>query len=118
MIHKINIGGRDVEFAWNKRAARLHLVRCSKADVEPFKLMAKPRTRIYGMAALLWSLLPDADYDKFKTPEDLFAEIDEKEWESEQTMSTFAGLFEDMAEPSDEKKSTLRKSPSPGSSSD
>ena len=117
MRQPIQIAGRKVELEWTQRTARLFSVRCSKAGVDPFKLISKPKTRVYGIAAFIWAILPAEEYARHETPEDLFAEITEAEWEGDEIANALTAIFEQMAPQTAEKKSTSMKSPSPGSNS-
>jgi hypothetical protein len=105
-MNSITIEGRTVNLQWTQRTARLYLARASKAGIDPFKLIGKPKTQIYGIAALIWCFLPADEYARHESPEDLFASMSEDEWQSDTIAAAIAGLFEEMEPQSTEKKST------------
>jgi hypothetical protein len=107
-MNTITIDGRTVKLEWTQRTARLYLARSSKAGIEPFKLISKPKTQLYGIAALIWCFLPADEYARHESPEDLFAAMSEDEWQSETIAAAIAGLFEEMEPIKAEKKSTLK----------
>jgi hypothetical protein len=115
-MNSITIDGRRVELVWTQRAARLYVARASKAGVNPFALLRRPKTRVFGIAALIWCFLPADEYARHDSPEELFAAMSEDEWESDSIAAAIAGLFAEMEPQSAEKKSTSMKSPLPESS--
>jgi len=115
-MNTITIEGRKAELAWTQRTARLYLARASKAGIDPFKLIAKPKTQLYGIAALIWCFLPSDEHARHESPEDLFAAMSEEEWQSDDIAKAITALFADMEPQSAEKKSTSKRSHSPASS--
>ena len=118
MANTITIEGREVELVWSNRTARLYLARASKAGINPFRLIGKAKTRLYGIAAIIWCFLPADEHSRHETPEDLFAAMSEDEWNSDQVATAITALFADMEPSKPEKKSTSMKSPLPESNSD
>jgi hypothetical protein len=112
MSRPLTIAGRTVELEWTQHTARLYVVRSAKLGLDPLAIMGQPARRIYAIAAFFWLLLPPAEHAKFATPEDLFAAMSEEEFDAPETVETLLGLFEDI-NPTPEKKSTSKNSPSP-----
>jgi len=117
MSHKVTIGGADVEISWTNEVQRGFRDRVSKigADYEKlFQNFRNPRKSRYAYFAWLWFFLPMDVYRKFEIPEDLMLAVEDKDAQS--VVSAVLGTIKEMS-PSAEKKSTSKKSPSPGSNS-
>lgn len=113
MAHSVKIGGQVVELAWTQSTARTLGFRASKIGVDPRELygdFTKPRKAEYAVTAFLWLLLPDEVHRRFALPDDLCPLIEPED--AKDILAAVLGVIADMA-PSDEKKSTSGKSPSP-----
>lgn len=118
MPHVVKVGGKDVTLEWSKATERAFYFRASKAGVVPNSLyrdFKNPLKAEYAVTTFLWLFLPDVEYRKYALPDDLCEAIDETDAKS--VLGAVLGVIADMV-PSDEKKSTSTKSPSPESNSD
>lgn len=118
MKHLCTINGREVLLQWTQERAKQIRIRLSKIGADMATLvrdMAKPKRAEYAVSALLWVLLPDAEYARHESPESLVLAIDD-ETEALAVYGAVMGVLHEMF-PDPEKKSTLTKSPSPESNS-
>jgi len=119
MTHACTIAGRAVELEWTQESAKRIRIRLSKIGAELFSLLrdfSKPKKAEYAVSAVLWALLPDAEYIRHESPELLALCIDD-ESEAAAVYSAVSACLAEMF-PDAEKKSTSTKSPLPESNSD
>lgn len=117
MIHTVHIQGTAVPLEWTQAASRAFGFRASKIGADPLTLyrdIKNPLKAEYAVTAFLWMLLPDEQYRKYALPEDLCPAIDPEQ--APEILRAVLGVIADMS-PTAEKKSTSKKSPSPGSNS-
>lgn len=115
MIHTVQIQGHAVPLEWTQAAARAFGFRASKIGADPralYRDIKNPLKAEYAVTAFLWMLLPDEEHRKYSLPDDLCPVIDPDH--APEILRAVLGVIADMS-PAAEKKSTLRKSPSPGS---
>jgi len=110
------IGGREITLKWTQETAKRFHYRLSQIGGHPTQReLSGIRTRDAAACKLLWAFLPPVELASFPTPEDLFVAIDQ-ETEGLALGQALAGIYAEMSVDA-EKKSTSRKSPSPGSNS-
>lgn len=115
--YPINIGGRLIELEWTQETARRYEFRIGLCGGEPTpKQLQNPATVATALFRMLWALLPVREFQRHESPEELFLAVDHEE-EAPVIYAALRGIFEDRAA-TVEKKSSGKKSPSPGSSSD
>ncbi len=111
----VTIGEREVVLDWTQDVAKRLAFRSSRIGGAPaMRALTTPKTAVYAVTTWLWLLLPPAVHDQYATPEDLFVAIDHEE-DGPAIHAALVAVFSEMGA-SDEKKSTLPKSPSPKSS--
>jgi hypothetical protein len=117
MKFPVVIGGRTVELGWDMETAKRFTYRLKSIGGHPTQreLIGK-QTQDVAFTKILWALLPSAHLCNWPSPEDLFVAIDQ-DTEAKAIAEAVVAIYAEMSPPA-EKKSTLRKSPSPGSSSD
>lgn len=117
MEFPVIIGGRKIALKWTQETAKRFHFRLQTIGGHPTsRELTGARTRDAAACKLLWAFLPPAEIGNYPTPEDLFVAIDQ-ETEGLELGQALAAIYAEM-NPSAEKKSTSKKSPSPGSSSD
>lgn len=115
MDHKVNIGGKPVTLTWDQKASRRYKSRTDEMRVPPkFADLSNPKKADTTLYKLLWAFLPETELSRFPSPESLFVEADPSEFEA--ICKAIVAILGEMF-PNAEKKSTSRKSQSPGSSS-
>ena len=116
MSHPCQIGGKSVELAWTNSTARSLKFRASQLGVDPRQLcadLADNGRAEYSLGVLLWLVAPEDLHSRHRTPESLWLTVADDE---------VAGVVNSVVEtlgdgaPSEEKKSTSKKSRSRGSS--
>jgi hypothetical protein len=114
MIHKCTIGGREVSLQWTVEIAKRFQYRLATLGGHPTQRdLTSPATANAAVTKILWAMLPASEIGRYPTPEDLFVAIDQ-ESESVSISKAIQSVYADM-EPTAEKKSTSKKSPSRGS---
>ena len=117
MKHSCTIAGRAVELAWTQETAKRFAYRMGEIGGEPTgKQLTNPKTVTTAIFKALWGLLPPVEFARYPDPESLFVAVDHDK-EGEAIFAPINGVYLDRF-PSEEKKSTLTKSPSPESNSD
>jgi hypothetical protein len=115
VIHPITIGGRQVDLEWTQDIASRMPFRASRIGGSPSMAdFANPKKAAAAVTSFLWLVLPPAVHQLFSNPEELFVAIDHKT-EAAAIHSALVAIVGEM-EPDAEKKSTLRKPPSPAPS--
>jgi len=77
MKHKLTIGGKEVEICWNQQTARAFTHRLQKHKVGiAFSDFRDPARAEYAYTAALWCLLPEDEFEKYKSSERLAVAID------------------------------------------
>lgn len=117
MEYPVTIGGRKLSLKWTQETAKRFHFRLGQIGGHPTQReLTGSRTRDAAACKLLWAFLPPAELANYPTPEDLFVAIDQ-ETEGEELGKALGAIYQEMI-PDAEKKSSLTKSPSPGSNSD
>lgn len=115
MGHSITIAGKPVELSWSQDVAKRMAYRASQIGGGPKDSdFGNPRKAAAAVTALLWMILPPKVHSDYDTPEDLFVALDHEN-DAEAIHEALAAIVAEMS-PSEEKKSTLKKSPSHKSS--
>ena len=115
--HKVTIAGRDIELEWTHESAKRFAFRIGDVGGEPTaKQFTNARTASTAVCKVLWALLPLSAFQRYSDPESLFVAIDH-ETESAAIFDAISAIYQERY-PSEEKKSTLTKSPSLESNSD
>jgi hypothetical protein len=114
MSYPIKIGGREITLAWTQEVARRFRYRVGIIGglPEPNEYSDESRAES-AYARILWCLLPAKEHARHKSPEDLFAMLEDDEIPA--IVEAVVGVFEDMTIDA-EKKSTLKSLPSHESS--
>ena len=117
MIGKtIIIDGRPVELAWNQGTSRRFQFRAAKHAVRlDLKALTDPLRAHAAFIELLWLMLPDGEFQKHASAEDLAVVIDAKKQVGDIVAVVSAAIAEMMA--SDQKKTNGASTPSPASNS-
>ena len=117
MTHPVTIGGREIALAWTQDIASRFPFRASKIGGCPsFADFANPKKAAAAITSFLWLMLPPDIHALYSSPEELFIAIDHEN-EAKAIHSALIAVIGDMS-PTDEKKSTSKKPPSPESKSD
>ena len=117
MEHIVKVAGRTVALAWNQETAKRFAFRVGEIGGEPTgRQFTNPRTVTTAFFKVLWALLPQAEFARYPDPESLFVAVDHEN-EGREIFAAINAIYEERF-PSEEKKSTLTKSPSPESNSE
>lgn len=119
MSHACTIGGEPVTLAWVQSSARAMRFRAGKIGEDPAELWKQLRDPVrsdYAAGVLLWLLVPAGLHERHKTPESLWESVTDDEVPD--VLTAIVGTLGDSIPPEAEKKSGLRKSPSPELNSD
>ena len=110
----MTIAGEPFDIQWTNASARLMRLRLADIGFD-WTRDTKGERLSSAMVKIAWALLPYDDFVKFKTHEDMYISMTDKEDES--LFAAVGDIFKAMSTPV-EKKSTLKKSPLPESNSD
>jgi hypothetical protein len=117
MDYPITIAGRKVSLAWTQESEKRFAFRMGLIGGEPTpKQLSNPRTVTTALFKIAWGLLPPAEFARYDDPEALFVAMDH-EADAEALFAAISGIYQDRTIDT-EKKTSLKKSPSPESNSD
>ena len=112
MAHEVKIAGEVVRIAWDQATQRQFLFRMGEIGGEPsIAQLSNKKTVTTAIFKVLWGLIPKQLLAKYPDPESLFVAVDHEN-EAEAIFTAIMAVYSDSS-PDTEKKSTLKKSPSP-----